>query len=270
MGADATPSFDIEGHRLEYPTSFRDGSSMMALFLASSARTQRLVTADSPFTVAQVTPGRTVIGLNCVHYTDTDCGRYEEVALSVFVDPMDGPLGRFRRLSTLRRIARGEVASFTWLLGVNTTLARDCGIRMWGFPKQLAELHHSDDAGRARMAWRDGGSTVLELAVPTAGSRRSGPMAPPVYSMLHGRPHVGHLHQRYTGVGYHRRGVQFILGDHPIADQLRELELSHRPLIAVSNAHLEFEMSAPEPLGERSLAPTTQERSEGARRRASQ
>ena len=119
---------------------------------------------------------------------------------------------------------------------------------MWGFPKQLAELHHSEGAGRARMAWRDEGSTVLELAVPTTGSRRSGPMAPPVYSMLDGHPHVGHLHQRYTGVGYHRRGVQFVLGDHPIADQLRGLRLSRRPLLAVSNAHLEFEMSAPEPL----------------------
>jgi hypothetical protein len=249
MNAEGSTWFDIEGHRLGYPTSFRDGSSMMALFLASATRTQRLVTADSPFTVAQVAPGRTVVGLNCVHYTDTDCGRYDEVALSVFVEPMDGPPGRFSRLAALQGIARAEVASYTWLLGVSTSLARDCGIRMWGFPKQLAELHFSADAGRARMAWRDEGSTVLELAVPTSGSRHSGPMAPPVYSMMDGRPQVGRLHQRYTGVGYHRREVQFVLGDHPIANQLRELKLSRRPLIAVSNAHLEFEMSAPEPLG---------------------
>ncbi len=66
--------------------------------------------------------------------------------------------------------------------------------------------------------------------------------------MMDGRPHVGYLRQSYTGVGYHWRGVQFVLGDHPIADRLREIGVSDRPLLAVSNAHLEFEMSAPEPL----------------------
>lgn len=248
MTTDPTPSFEIEGHRLSYPTSFRDGSSMMAMFLASSSRTQRLIEPDAPFTVSEVLPGRTVVGINCVHYTDTDCGHYEEIAISVFVEPMGTTPGRFPYGPTLRRIASGEVAAYTWLLAVNTTLSRDCGIRMWGFPKQLADLHHSQHADRARMAWRDGGATVLELAVPTSGTRTTGPLSPPIYSMLDGRPHVGYLHQSYTGVGYHRSGVQFVLGDHPIADQLRGIRLARRPLVAVSNAHLQFEMSAPEPL----------------------
>ena len=248
MDRPTPPTFQIEGHRLGYPTRFRDGSSMMALFLASSRRTQRLIARSSPFTVSEILPGRAVVGINCVHYTDTDCGRYDEVAMSVFVEPFGGAANRFPSVAPLRRLARGEIASYAWMLGVNTTLSRDCGIEMWGFPKQLADLHHSLTADRARLAWRDKGSTVLELAVPTAGSRETGPLAPPVYSMIDGRPHVGYLHQRYRGVGYHRRGVQFMLGDHPIADELREIGLSRRPLLAVSNAHLAFEMTAPAPL----------------------
>ena len=248
MTTETSLSFEIEGHRLGYPTRFRDGSSMMAMFLASSARTQRLIASDSPFTVSEIAPGRAVVSINCVHYTDTDCGQYEEIAISVFVEPMGTTPHRFPYPATIRRIAGGDVASYTWVLGVNTTLSRDCGIQMWGFPKRLAELHYSRAANRARMAWRDRGSTVLELAVPTTGSRQSGPMAPPVYSMISGGPHVSHLHQTYRGVGYHRRGVQFVLGDHPIADELRGIGLSRRPVLAVSNAHLDFEMSAPRPL----------------------
>ncbi len=248
---DPDTTFEIEGRELSYPTRFRDGSSMMVMMAASADRVQDLI-SETPFVVAQPMPTKAVVGVNCVHYTDTDCGSYEEIALSVFVEPMDREW-RIPWASALGSIIGGEVPSYTWRLGVSSTLSRDCGLRMWGFPKALAELRHTSSPSRERMSWRDGGDTVLELALPGGGRRRSGPISPPVYSLISGRPHVGRLTQSYRGVGYHRRRVEFMLGDHPIADELRDLGLS-RPLIGVHNQGLTFEMSAPQPLVSRDLA----------------
>ena len=239
---DATTEFEIEGRRLSYPTRFRDGSATVAIFLASAEKVQRLI-ADTPFVVSRVLPRRAAVTINCMHYTDTDCGVYEEVAFSVFVEPYSGS-ARVPYLPVLRRVIGGNAATYTWRLGVSTTLSRDCGIQMWGYPKQMADLEYSTSGGTARMVWRDGGARVLSLAVPASGSGTTGPIAPPVYSLMDGVPHVGTLTQVYGGVGRHRRGVDFTLGDHPVASELRGIDLS-RPLIGLWNEHIDFTMSAP-------------------------
>ncbi len=233
--------FDLHGVQLSYPTSFRDGSSCMGGFVVESDRAARLITG-TPFEVAEILPGRAICSLNCVHYTDTDCGSYEEIALALFVHPFGASQ---TRRETLRRIARGDIASFTWRLGVTTELSRDAGIEMWGFPKQLADIGFELQDGRASFTWTDGDDLVLRYECAARGNRSTGVVSPPVYSLIDDIAHVGYLTQSYRGVGFRPRGGTLALGNHPAADELRTLGLGGRPLLAVWNEHLEFEMSAP-------------------------
>lgn len=70
--------FEIEGRNLGYPTEFRDGSSIGGLFVVGAQAANELI-SESGFEVAEIAPRRACFALTYVHYTDTDCGAYEEI-----------------------------------------------------------------------------------------------------------------------------------------------------------------------------------------------
>ena len=244
-GPDSTSSFDIDGRTLRYPTMFRDGHSAAGLFLVPIDRAAERL-ASTPFSPAMVLPGRGVCSLVCVHYTDTDCGVYHEIAVSLFVDPPDRRGGALGLPRTWRDVLSGQIATHTVLLPVTTELARDAGIQMWGFPKHLADLESERQPESIAFTWREGDQTVLRYSVPTSGDDEPDEISPPVYSLIDGQVHVSRLTQRYTGVGRRFRGGNLELGTHPIADDLRRLGVGRTPMLSIWNEHLEFEMSAPE------------------------
>jgi hypothetical protein len=240
------PHFVIEGRELGYPTHFRQGSSMAGLFLVSAGVARELI-ADSGFRIATVAPGKAVFTLTCVHYTDTDCGAYEEIAMGFFVEPFAAS-ARVPYLSPCFDIVRGQVASYTWKLQVTTTLSQQAGIEMWGFPKTVEAIDYRVDSGQATVRLEMEGRSVLRFSIPARGSRNPPPIVSPVYSIFRGAPHVGLLSQSYAQVGYTRRGAVLELGDHSLSGVLRRLGATGRPLISTWAGKLAFEMSAPRPL----------------------
>lgn len=241
----ASARFPIEGVELAYPATFRDGQSTTAMFVVPAEPVAHRI-ADSGFTPAQVLPGRTVVVLACVHYTDTDCGAYEEIALSCLVEPLEAP--QRGPVGTIRALLDGAAPTYTWHLGVTTELSRQAGLQMWGFPKVLADIAYERDEHEARFTWREAGQLVLSWTMPTRGDRRTPPIAPPTYSVLDGQRVVGHLDQQYKDVGIVPFGGALELGRAPLADELRDLGLGRRPVAAIWNGHLYFTMSAPTPL----------------------
>jgi hypothetical protein len=239
----APGSFEIEGEVLTYPTQFRDGSSAAGLFLVDSAKANDFI-ADSGFRIAEVAPGRGVLAITGVHYTDTDCGVYEETAQAFFVVPRDARR-RVPYFGTWADIVTGRSASFTWRLQVTTALSRDAGLRMWGFPKTIEDVAFERKAGAATFHLRMADQDVFRFRVRDRGSRSPAPMTSTVYSIFEGKPHVSHLAQRYRETGYQFRGGDLELGDHPMADELRALGVGQRALLATWNGHLAFSMTAP-------------------------
>jgi hypothetical protein len=242
--------FEIEGEILSYPTQFRDGSSAAGLFLVDSAQANEFI-ADSGFRIAEVAPGRGVLAITGVHYTDTDCGVYEETAQAFFVVPRDARR-RVPYLGTWADIVKGRSASFTWKLQVTTPLSKYAGLWMWGFPKTIEDIAFERMGGDATFQLRMGGQDVFRYRVRDRGSRTPTPMTSTVYSIFEGKPHVSHLTQSYRDTGYQFRGGDLELGDHPMADELRALGVGQRALLATWNGHLAFSMTAPTLLQEES------------------
>ncbi|MBW2313676.1 MAG: acetoacetate decarboxylase family protein [Deltaproteobacteria bacterium] len=246
--------FEIEGVDLGYPTRFRDGASAAALFVVDARVAQRLI-HETGFEVAEVAPGRALLAFTCVHYTDTDCGVYEETAQAFFVrrtDRRDGFPARIpgvgRYLTTLHDVLAGEIASHTWRLQVTTRLSQQCGLQMWGFPKEMGEIGFTRAEGRVESTLALDGRDVFRFSAPAEGTRTPAPITSAVYSIHEGAPHVSGLTQRYRETGYAVRGAELELGDHPLAGDLRSLGLPKRPLLTTWNGHLDFEMSSPEKL----------------------
>lgn len=238
--------FDIEGKTLGYPTRFRDGSSLAGIFVVKSDVANSLIEA-SGFRVAEVAPGRALLVLTGVHYTDTDCGEYEETAFAFFVEQL-GRASSPRYLGPWLDLARGDITSFTWKLQVTTRLSQQAGIQMWGFPKTLDEIDFQQQNGEARCRLRMDGRDVFEYAMPARGRQTPSPITSRVYSIHEGAPHASFLTQGYRDVGNRPGGGRLRLGDHPLADELRRLGLPRRPLLATWSGHLDFSMSAPEKL----------------------
>jgi hypothetical protein len=238
--------FEIEGKKLGYPTRFRDGSAATGLFLVKSKVANKLI-ADSGFTVAQVAPGRGILTLNCVHYTDTDCGEYDEIAMAFFVQPTPGSAS-IPYLGTAFEILRGRCPSYTWNIQVTSALSRDAGLFMWGFPKTIEEIDYARTDDEASFGLRRDRQEVLRYSVRTEGKQQPAPVASPVYSVLEGAQQVSTLSQEYRDVGYKPGGGTLRLGGHPLAQQLRSLGLPRRPLVAGWMGHLSFSMSAPQKL----------------------
>lgn len=236
-----TDVFTIENTELRYPTIFRSGCTGMGVFTVNATRAQALI-ADSGFKIARVRPGRALMNLVCVHYTDTDCGSYNEIALN-FAVKTRGALN-LPYASTWAGLINGDIATYTWRLPVSSQLAKECGIQMWGLPKTKEDIQFSQDGGYANWQWLNKGKEVLSFTIPCSGDRQPKAIEPPVYSVINGKPVVAYLHQQYGDVGYHRN-AKLHLGEHHFADTLRDLGIKDSPMIGVWNGKLFFEMSEP-------------------------
>lgn len=239
-------TFRLHGVDLRYPTHFRDGHSLLGLFPVRADVADRHL-AEHGLTAARIRPGKALLALAGVRYTDSDCGAYDELALSFFVT-LPGSRRRLPLVGTWRALSAGRLPSFTWRLPVTTELSRDAGVQMWGFPKTVEDVEVDVLAGRATVTWRDRGRLVLRYSLEAEGDETLGPISPPVLTSIGGRTHVSHLTQRYRDMSRQRPGGELELGDHPVADELRELGVRPRAMVGVFNGHLSFEIGAPAPL----------------------
>lgn len=247
-------SFRIDDVDLGYPTLFRDGASAAALFVVN-ARVAQLLIEETGFEIAEIVPGRAILAFTCVHYTDTDCGVYEETAQAFFVRRLDrsGSLldsipGVGPYLSSWHNLLTGNIASYTWRLQVTTRLSQQCGLQMWGFPKEIADIEFQQRDGQVHCSLRMDDRDVFHFSTKTRGSNTPAPITSTVYSIYEGAQHVSHLSQSYRETGFSLGGATIALGDHPMADALRSLGLPKRPLLSSWNGHLAFSMTAPEKL----------------------
>jgi hypothetical protein len=246
MGAGAR-RFEIEGRSLGYPALFQDASSAVGLFVVPSSAAQALI-CESGFEVVEILPGRAAFSLSCVHYRDSDCGAYNEIAMAFFVKKKHGKASGIPYLGTWLDIARDNAATCIWKLPVTTRLANDAGILMWGFPKTVEQIDFETSDGRAAFNLRMDSREVLSYSVRAQGKRHQPRGASAVYSTFEGAPHVTHLEHEFRDVGVSFGGGRLRLGDHPIAEQLRGLGLPRRPLVATWVGRLSFEVGAPEKL----------------------
>ena len=239
--------FEIEGKSLGFPALFQNGSSAVGLFTVPTSGAQALI-RESGFEVAELWPGRAAFSLACCHYYESDCGVYNEISLAFFVKPKHGRPSRIPYLGTWLDIARSDAATHVWKLPVTTKLANDAGVLMWGFQKTVEEIDFEQVDGRAAFTLRMDGREVLRYSVVASGKRHQPRRASAVYSIYEGAPHVTFLENECHDVGASVGGGRLTLGDHPIAEELRCLELPRRPVVSTWMGRISFCVGAPEKL----------------------
>jgi acetoacetate decarboxylase len=147
---------------------------------------------------------------------------YGEISLGVVVT-----LGRAPRLLPLVR----RLSLFVLHLPVTTAEARDAGSALWGFPKFVADMDFAEERTARRVTLAEGGSTVLDLTVRGRGPVLTDRRPAVMYTERDGQllrtvvPMAGRLR---IGVGAAAGRLE--LGDHPVADHLRGMDVAPAPL----------------------------------------
>ncbi|MEW2358537.1 acetoacetate decarboxylase family protein [Spirillospora sp. NPDC029432] len=229
-----TPAHLIQGERVAMPVRIRDAAVASAMFPVPAAPAQALI-AYSGLEVAEPVPGRAICSLAFIRYADGDLGPYHEFAVAFLVQPpgtspRPGPRG-----------LKGAGAFIHWL-PVNQEFTLEAGRTIWGFPKELADIP-MDLAGRTRRcAVRFGGRTAIEIAVRPGVPVPAGAGAMPdvtAYSCLDGTTRRTPWTLAASGVRMRPGGARVRLGDHPVADELREIGLDRaRALSTATVDHL--------------------------------
>ncbi|RVW06803.1 acetoacetate decarboxylase [Rhodococcus spongiicola] len=215
------------------PVEVRTASAFMAMYSVPAAAAQNLID-HTGLELLQYRPGHGLCGLVFVDYIDGDLGPYNEFGVTFMV--RNHRRRRKSVLSDLRSLVNGDSGALIHQLPVDGEFTLAAGRGIWGFPKILAdfEADHVSDVRRGKVSHE--GRLIAELAVrqglPTlvGGTDRS-LMA---YSHLQGVTRYTKWDMRSTGVRSRIGGASLRLGDHPIADELRSLDLPRRALLATT------------------------------------
>jgi len=213
------------------PVRIRDAAVGSAMFAVPATAAQDLI-GYSGLTAA-AWRGRAICSLAFIRYADGDLGPYHEFAVAFLV----------------RRPGMTGVGAFIHWLPVNQTFTLEAGRSIWGFPKVLADIPLDLTSRIKRCLVRLDGHDVIELALKPGLKMPSGAGAPRIdaYSCLGGVTRRTPWTMAPTAARMRPGGATVRLGDHPIADELRQLGLDGAHALSSSTVgHLAMEFGPAE------------------------
>ena len=243
-GDAATTPWEIQGRPVVLPVVVRDALVVQSVFPVRTAAVRKLLPAHGPLHPLEPWPGTSLCSIGAIEYRDNDLGRYNEVAVSVFVTEAAAPPRPFLGLVQAFRAARAGV--FITHLPVTTSFSRDAGCEIWGIPKTDSEIDINDENGRRVCLLAADGRHVLTLVAPFAGKRRLAPTPQLAYACRDGVVWRTPSIMEGTDVGFRLGGAELALGQHPMAEELRGLGLPRRALFSTSFGRMRARFDAAE------------------------
>lgn len=236
----------FQGRTVTLPVVVRDATSIAATWLvpAAPAAPARRLLPGPELDVVEVLPGRTLLSVAAIDYRDNDLGDYNEVSVALFVRRRGEPAG-IPYLGALLDFFRSRLATYVHALPVDQSFTCEAGRGIWGFPKTVEEITFRDLDGARECRLVMGGRHVLTLTGPRGGSRTLPDVAMTAYTYLDGALHRTTFTSGARDVGIGLGGATLVLGDHPLADQLRSLGLPKRALLSVWMGHTHGRFDAP-------------------------
>jgi hypothetical protein len=243
--------WQVLGRTVGLPVEVRRAAQWGVQYLVPAAAAQRIVDPTG-LEVTGPLPGRALVALAVCRYDDTDLDSYHEVAVSFVVRPHDAPPDP-SALDRVREFGSGAIGAYIHRLPVDQEFTCAAGRDIWGYPKWMTTIDIDEpDPGDRRsgsgttVRLVDDGTHVLTLTVAGGGPVRLPSQAPPSYSFRDGVLRRTPWETSADGVAGRPGGATLVLGDHPMADELRSLGLPKRALFSSSAAHMRATFGAAE------------------------
>ena len=242
MRAATTPHTSVRA-----PIRYRDAASILAVFPARAGVAARLL-PHPRFRLVRLAPGVTMVAVAVFAYRDCDIGPYNELAVSLPVTYGRWSLPLWPMLQ--QRRAR-TFSGYVLRLPVTTEIARAAGVKIYGYPKVVADIDFEIDDSRVTTRLAEGDRDILSLSGPVPGSLHAERRTYVTYSLLDNRPVRTEVDYRAEELAetLMPTGVDLWLADdHPLADELRRLLLTQRPLVYACTPRFSATLGPPEPL----------------------
>jgi hypothetical protein len=138
-------------------------------------------------------------------------------------------------------------SAYIWRMPVSTPLARDVGVSLAGFPKELADIRFRHVPNLTSCEVTMNGVPAVALYCPSVASAGRRLLKVRAYTQMQGMSLVSGLHVQESRFDdrLRRSATQLELGRAPLADDLRTLRLSEHPIASHYCADAQAMLFAP-------------------------
>lgn len=215
----------VGSDRINLPVKYYRDDSFAGFFSAAVEPVQALLPSPELYPVT-LPDGRAVVAIFAFNYLETDIGPYGEVAVTIpCTYGQKGP-----PLLPLALEARYPgFGAFVAHLPVTSRFTRDAGRVVWGLAKFVGDMAFERHPAYQRVRLSEEGRHILTLTVRQQGIPLKDNRPLVIYSVLDKRllKTVVPCRAVYQ-LGLSADSGTLELGDHPVAEQLRQLDVSNR------------------------------------------
>ena len=212
------------------PINYKKDDLFGLYFSASAEKVQAQMPSDKLFPIL-LPNGRAIVAVFAFNYIETDIGSYGEVAVA-----LPAVYGKKPASGSLAALLEARYPGFGVLvyhLPVTKETARDAGRGQWGYTKFIADMDFTFTPEYSRCRMYEEEQLILELKVARRGvcMQEKNPLV--TYSVLDGQlikttvPQQG-IRRLTTSTN----GSALMLGDHPVSQSIRDLNITKRPFMA--------------------------------------
>ena len=209
------------GHQFCSPCFYYDITTINVAFLAPLKRLAKHLPSKH-MRPLRMSLWHGILAITAFEYRDSDIGPYNEVSISIPVT-----LGKSAPVFFGAMRALQEPMTYVWQLPVTTEIARYGGVEFYGFPKFIAEIEFQRTNNWTHCHLAADGQDILTISarqIETQQVERSRMHALTMREARILRSEVI-VNPRQHGVSRRADDVRLELGDHPIAEELRNMSL---------------------------------------------
>jgi hypothetical protein len=216
------PAVPWKQYELHVPVFYQDIMFMSVSLMAPLQRIDALLPSKrlKPY---RITPWHGAISITAYQYRESDLGPYNEVLIGIPVT-IDRETPMFT--GSLRRMPDAPM-TYSHHLPVTTEIARTVGAEFAGYPKFLADIEFTEDNDWLACEFKSDGQNVLTLSGRKLATKRFPRYR--VHPITFRRGYILRselvLSDREMGASRSGKDVRLELGDHRIAEELKELRL---------------------------------------------
>ncbi len=216
------PQVEYRGHPFHMPVFYYDVTALLVAFLTPLDKVMELL-PSTRMKPLRATPWHAITVIACFEYRDCDAGSYNEVGIT-FPFTMDRSAPVFTGL--LKHIAAGPM-TYIYKLPVTTEIARQFGVDFYNFPKFVANIDFSREGGWIQCHLSEGGHSIFTLSSKMLPAKPSGRWRFDCFSARDDRILRSEVtvNVRQQVISRNPQNVKLDLGDHNLAEELRNLKL---------------------------------------------
>jgi hypothetical protein len=232
VSADA---YTISGRTVTMPVEVRAAKNWIAAYSVDAESVRRLI-SPTGLEVAEARPGKSLVTIGFVEYTDTDLGAYHEFMVGIAVRRHDAAPATARERA--REVRQNRAGVYIHHLPVDDQFSMDAGRGIWGYPKTLMDFERRDRGRSTAWTLRSAGEKVVAMRWSPRWFPMPRSAVPPTYTLLDGVLRMTPWESRPHGTRARPGGVALELGEGQIADDLRSIGLPKRALLAITVAQM--------------------------------